>query len=329
MDGTKETGTAAPAALLAKVGKPIAPKGVYAAVLAPFDAQFEIDAPLLIDHAQWLLANGCAGLSTTGSTGEGNSMPTRQRIGLLDTLLKAGLPAGKMIPGTGAAALGDVVEVTRHAVQAGCGGALVLPPYYYKNPSEDGLFAAFASLIERVADNRLRLYLYHIPQLSAVPIPYAVVERLIDAFPGIIAGLKDSSGDWSYSETLLKHLPGFAVYPGSEIFLSRVKKAGGAGCISGTVNFTAPLAAQVFAATTDAEADRLQKKLDAVRLVVEARPLVPALKAIQGEMVGKPGWARVLPPFTPLPDAVRADLFQALDGLLPRAASGRGWEMRA
>ncbi|HEY1721784.1 MAG TPA: dihydrodipicolinate synthase family protein [Magnetospirillaceae bacterium] len=321
--------TVAPDTLLAKIAKPIAPKGVYAAVLSPFDDKYEIDTPLLIDHAKWLLANGCNGLSTTGSTGEGNSMPTKQRIGLLDTLLKAGVPADKMIPGTGAASLGDVVELTRHAVQAGCGGALVLPPYYYSNPTEDGLFAAFASLIERVADSRLRLYLYHIPQFTGVPIPYAVIDRLIDAFPGIIAGLKDSFGDWSYSENLLKHLPGFAVYPGSEIFLSRVKKAGGGGCISGTVNFTAPLAAQVYAAATEAEAERLQTKLDAVRKVVEAHPLVPALKAIKGEMVGKPSWGRVLPPFTQLPDAARTDLFKALDGFLSKSASGHGWELRA
>lgn len=330
MDGTKtEAATPPTAALLAKMAKPVAPKGVYAAVLTPFDANYDIDAPLLVDHAQWLLANGCAGLSTTGSTGEGNSMPTRQRIGILETLLKAGLPPGRMIPGTGAAALGDVVELTRHAVQAGCAGALVLPPYYYKNPSEDGLFAAFASLIERVADNRLRLYLYHIPQFTNVPIPHGVIDRLIDAFPGIIAGLKDSFGDWTYSETLLKRLPGFAVYPGSEIFLTRVKKAVGGGCISGTVNFTAPLASAVFAASDEAKADRLQQKLDAVRKVVEARPLVPALKAITAEISGKPGWARVLPPFVQLPEATREELFQALDGVLPRAVKGRGWDMRA
>jgi 4-hydroxy-tetrahydrodipicolinate synthase len=324
-----DAGARAPAELLAKLGKPIAPRGVYAAVLAPFDAQYEIDAPLLIDHAKWLLTNGCAGLSTAGSTGEGNSMPTRQRIGLLETLLKAGLPANRMIPCVGAAALGDVVEVTKHAVQAGCAGALVLPPYYYKNPSEDGLFAAFASLIEKIADSRLRIYLYHIPQFTMVPIPYAVIDRLIDAFPGIITGLKDSFGDWSYSETLLKRLPGFAVYPGSEIFLTRVKKAVGGGCISGTVNFTAPLASQVFAAPDEAKAERLQQKLDAVRKVVEARPLVPALKAITAEISGKPGWARVLPPFVELPEATRDELFQALDGVLPRAVKGRGWDMRA
>jgi 4-hydroxy-tetrahydrodipicolinate synthase len=319
----------APAALLAKIAKPTAPKGVYAAVLTPFDDKFEIDTPLLIDHAKWLLANGCAGLSTTGSTGEGNSMPTRQRIGLLETLLKAGLPPQQMIPGTGAAALGDVVELTRHAAQAGCGGVLVLPPYYYKNPSEDGLFAAFASLIERVADSRLRLYLYHIPQFTSVPIPYAVIERLIDAFPGTIAGLKDSFGDWTYSETLLKRLPGFAVYPGSEIFLSRVKKAGGGGCISGTVNFTAPLAARVYGSTDDAETAKLQKKLDALRQIIESRPLVPALKAIKGEMAGKASWGRVLPPFVQLPDATRAELFKALDEVLPKGPGGRGWEVRA
>ena len=316
------------AALLAKIAKPTAPKGVYAAMLSPFDAKFDIDSAALIEHGKWLLANGCNGLSMLGSTGEGNSMPTRQRIGLLESLAKAGLPTKQFIPGTGAAALGDAVELTRHAVQLGCGGALVLPPYYYKNPTAEGIYAAFARLIEGVADARLRLYLYHIPQFTMVPIPHPVIERLIDNFPGIVAGLKDSSGDWNYSETLLAQLPGFAVYPGSEIFLSRVKRAGGGGCISGTVNFTAPLAAQVFAATSDAEADRLQKKLDAVRLVIEGKPLIAALKSIKAESSGNPVWNRLLPPFAALSDADRAELFKSLDEVLGRAKSG-GWEMRA
>jgi 4-hydroxy-tetrahydrodipicolinate synthase len=318
----------ASAALLAKIAKPVAPRGVYCAMLAPFDATYEIDMPPLIEHAKWLLAQGCAGLSMLGSTGEGNSLATRQRIFMLEGLAKAGLPAAKFIPGTGAASLGDSIELTRHAVQLGCGGALVLPPYYYKNVSEEGVYAAFARLIEGVADSRLRLYLYHIPQFTMVPIPHAVVERLIDAFPGIVAGLKDSAGDWTYSATLLQRLPGFAVYPGSEIFLSRVKRAGGGGCISGTVNFTAPLAAQVYAATSEAESDRLQKKLDALRLVVESRPLIPALKSIKAEITGQPGWNRVLPPFVPLPEKDRAALFADLDGVLGRAKQG-GWEMAA
>ena len=322
------TAMTASAALLAKIAKPIAPKGVYCAMLAPFDAGYQIDLPPLIEHAKGLLASGCAGLSMLGSTGEGNSMTTRQRIAMIDALVKAGLPANKFIPGTGAASLGDSVELTKHAVQAGCGGALVLPPYYYKNIGEEGIYASFARLIDGVADARLRLYLYHIPQFTMVPIPRGVIERLIEAYPGIVAGLKDSAGDWNYSRTLLERLPGFAVYPGSEIFLSRVKRAGGGGCISGTVNFTAPLAAQVYAATSEAEADRLQKKLDAVRLVVEAKPLIPALKAIKAQASGQAGWNRVLPPFVTLSEKDRADLFHALDAVLGRAGSG-GWEMAA
>ena len=320
--------TAAAPALLAKIAKPTAPRGVYCAMLTPYDAAYEIDTPLLVDHARWLLDQGCAGLSMLGSTGEGNSLAARQRIGLLESLVKAGLSPASFIPGTGAASLGDAVELTRHAVQLGCGGALVLPPYYYKNISADGIYAAFARLIEGVADARLRLYLYHIPQFTMVPIPHAVVERLIDAFPGIVAGLKDSAGDWSYAETLLARLPGFAVYPGSEIFLSRVKRAGGGGCISGTVNFTAALAAQVYAATDAAEADRLQAKLDAVRRAVESKPLIAALKAIKAEASGEAGWNRILPPFAPLADGDRAELFRTLDGVLGRAGAG-GWEMAA
>lgn len=311
----------------AGIATPIAPKGVYCALLTAFDAKGEVDLPPMIDHARWLLANGCDGLSMLGTTGEGNSLSMRQRIALLEGMIKAGLPVERMVPGTGAAMIGDGVELTRHAVQMGCGGALVLPPYYYKNPSEDGIFAAFAHLIERVADSRLRLYLYHIPQFTMVPIPHAVTERLIRSFPGIVAGLKDSSGDWTNTETLLKRLPGLAVYPGSEIFLTRVARAGGAGCISGTVNFTAPLAARVRAAGDSSATEALQRKLDAVRLAVESRPLIPALKAIMVERTKYAGWAKPMPPHLPLPEETRAALFRDLDAILPRAAGG-GWDLR-
>jgi len=316
------------ARLAAKVAKPIAPKGVYAALFTPFTEAMEPDLPAMIDFARWLLANGCDGLSMLGSSGEGNSMSARRRMAILEGLVEAGLPPVRMIPGTGAASLGDVVEVTRHAVELGCGGALVLPPYYYKNPTDDGLFRAFAALIEQVADSRLRLYLYHIPQLSAVPVPHAVVERLVEAFPGIVAGLKDSSGDWSYSATLLQRVPGFGVYPGLEIFLAKVLHAGGAGCITGSANFTAPLCAQLAAARNDADVARLEKKLDQIRIAIESRPIIPALKAVQAEITGYAGWGRLLPPFTPLSDAERAGLFKDLDAILPRDA-GHRWEMRA
>ncbi len=320
------------AGLAANLARPIAPKGVICALLTSLTASLEPDLPRMVEHGRWLLDNGCDGLSMLGTTGEANSLSMKQRLGLLEGLVKAGLPASRMIPGVGAPSAGDATEYARHALGLGCGGQLLLPPFFYKNPPEDGLFAFYARVIEGVADARMRLYLYHIPQISAVPIPHSLVERLIGAFPGIVTGVKDSSGDWNYAETLLKRIPGLAVYCGSEIFLLPNLRAGGAGCISGTVNFTAPLAARVRDAardrSRDTEAESLRARLDGLRRAIESRPLIPALKALQAEITGKADWARVLPPFVQLSDAQRSELFVAIDALLPRGP-GRRWTFAA
>lgn len=312
--------------LTAAMAKPIAPKGVYAAVPTPLTEALEPDLPRMIDQCRTLLANGCDGLSMLGTTGEANSLSMRQRMQTLEALVKAGLPTGRMIPGTGASALGDAIEYTKQAVELGCAGALLLPPFFYKNYTDDGVFAYFARLIERVGDARLRVYFYHIPQVSAAPVPIAAIERLVAAFPGIVAGLKDSSGNWAYTQELLTRLPGFAAYTGTEQFLLRNLRAGGAGCITGSTNLTARLAAKVRAARSEAEADAAQARLNPVVDIFNDIPFVPAIKALLAEMSGDSAWSRVMPPFTPYTAAETAALVRKIDALLPRAPGG-GWVM--
>src|SRR5260221_4512947 len=220
------------------------PSGVYAAVLTPLNSALEPDPALFVQHCRWLLDNGCDGLAPLGTTGEANSLSVEQRIALIEAAAGSGIPMAKFIPGSGSCALADAVKVTRAAVKAGAAGALLLPPFYYKNPTEDGLFAFFSEVIERVGDARLRVYLYHFPQLSTVPITLHLVARLMKAFPGAIAGLKDSSGDWSNTAKLLQEFPGFGVFSGSEEFLLANLRAGGVGCISASTNVTAALARQ-------------------------------------------------------------------------------------
>ena len=183
------------------------PRGVYAAVLTPFGEDLEPNAEAYVAHCRWLLANGCDGLAPLGTTGEANSLSVAQRLGLIEAGAAAGLPMERCIIGTGSAALADAVTVTKAALEAGSTGALLLPPFYYKNPSEDGLFAFFSEVIQRVGDGRLRLYLYHFPQMSAVPVTPALIARLKAAYGDVIAGVKDSSGDWSYTATLLEEIP--------------------------------------------------------------------------------------------------------------------------
>ena len=286
------------------------PRGVYAAIMKPLTRDFQVDLPLLVAHARWLLANGCDGLAPLGTTGEANSLSVDQRLRVIDAMASAGLPMGKMIIGAGSCALADAVELTRAALFAGCPNVLLLPPFYYKNPSDAGLHAFFAALIDQVKDSRLRVYLYHFPQVSAVPITTGVIEMLRASHgTATIAGLKDSSGDWNNTKMLLERFPGFDVFSGTEHYLSQNLAAGGPGCISATTNVTAPIASLVMGATGAAQA-QIQEGLSELRLIIQGFPLIPALKHIKAELSGEPAWRRLLPPLMPL-DAAQADALMA------------------
>lgn len=274
--------------------------GVIAPVLTPFDAQGNPDASRFLDHARWLLADGCTGLAPFGTTGEANSLGIQERKDLLEALIDGGIDPALLMPGTGVCALSDTVELSRHAVEQGCGGVMVLPPFYYKAVSDDGLFAYFSEVIERVGDDRLRIYLYHIPPVAQVGFSLELVGRLIEAFPQTVVGLKDSSGDWSNTKALLDAYPGFTVFPGSEIFLLAGLRNGAAGCITATGNVNARMIRNLYDNWQSDQADALQAEITAVRETIQARPMIPMLKAIVAHYRNDPVWARLRPPFLPL-----------------------------
>ena len=212
--------------------------GVLAPVLTPFRADLEPDPGRFARHCRWLLDHGCAALAPFGTTSEANSLSIDERERLLEALLEAGLPAERLVPGTGCCALPDTVRLTARAVRHGCAGVLMLPPFYYKGVSDEGLFRTFAEVIERVADDRLRVYLYHIPPVAQVGLGPALIERLLRCYPGAIAGMKDSSGDFAATREVLDRFAGagFDVFVGSERFLLQNMRAGGVGCITATAN---------------------------------------------------------------------------------------------
>ena len=283
------------------------PRGVYAAILTPLNADLEPDLGAFVNHGRWLLANGCDGLAPLGTTGEANSLSLKQRMRIIEAT-QTKLPIERCIVGAGSCALADAVQLAREATNAGAGGVLMLPPFYYKNPSEDGLYNFFAAAIERVADPRLRLYLYHFPQLSAVGITSALIHRLKRAFGDAIVGLKDSGGDWNFSAALLKEFPGFGVFSGSEQYLLNNLRAGGVGTISASVNVTAPLAQPVYRHWQQPEADALQATLTAMRVLFQDYPLIAGLKETMALITGNPAWRTILPPNVPLGPAEAAAL---------------------
>src|SRR5579883_3107795 len=289
-------------------------RGVYAAVLTPVDDDLEPNKKAFIAHCRWLLANGCDGLAPLGTTGEANSFSVAQRLALIETSAGAGLPMGKFITGTGSCAFADAVTLTKAALAAGSGGTLLLPPFYYKNPSEEGLFAFFSEVVQRVGDARLRLYLYHFPQMSAVPITASLIARLKNAYGDVIAGLKDSSGDWNYSAKLLEEFPGFGVFSGSEQFLLANLRAGGVGCISASTNVTAPMAQAVYRAWERPETEALQADLTAARILLQGFPFQGGLKELVAGMTGNRRWLTVVPPNTALSPSQRDALREKLRG---------------
>jgi 4-hydroxy-tetrahydrodipicolinate synthase len=278
--------------------------GVIAPVLTPFGEDGGPDAERFVEHCQWLMATGCTALAPFGTTSEGNSLGLDERMELLEELVDAGtLAPAKLMPGTGTCALSDAVVLTKHAVDLGCGGVLMLPPFYYKAPSEEGLFRFFAEVIEEVADDRLKIYLYHIPPVAQVGFSVSLVGRLIKAFPNTVVGLKDSSGDWNNTAALLAAYPGFEVFPGSEVFLLDGLRKGAAGCISATCNVSAAAIRNVYDNWKGPDADRLQADITALRKAIQAFPMIPALKALIAHYRQDPGWSKLRAPFVGLSTA--------------------------
>src|SRR6267378_2773943 len=291
--------------------------GVLAPVVTPFKRDLSPDRERYVRHCKWLLANGCRGLAVFGTNSEANSLSVDERMVLLETLIQEGVPAAALMPGTGCSALTDSVRLTAHAVALGCGGVLMLPPFYYKGVSDEGLYRNFAEVIERVGDERLQLYLYHIPPVSQVPITLGLIDRLLSKYPGIVAGVKDSSGDWSNTKAMLDSFAkqGFDVFAGSEVFLLDNMRHGGKGCITATGNVNPGAIDRLYKNWRSPEADKLQAGITATRKIVQKQPMIPALKAIVAHYGNDAGWKTCRPPLVELTPSQAEELIRDLKGV--------------
>jgi len=287
-------------------------RGVLAPVVTAFKDDLLPDTERFIAHCKWLLSQNC-GLAVFGTNSEANSLSMEERTVLLEEVVAAGIDPSRMMPGTGCCSITETVKLTAQAVEHGCAGVLMLPPFYYKDVSEEGLYRYFSEVVQRVGDARLKIYLYHIPPVAVVGITTGLVERLLAAYPTAIAGMKDSSGDWSNTKTFLDAFSksGFDVFVGSESFLLANIRNGGVGTISATANVNPAAIHKLYrecvrsrtGGNTADDADQQQSKLNVVRDVFSSRKfpsMIAALKQAIAIYADDPEWTRVRPPLVEL-----------------------------
>jgi 4-hydroxy-tetrahydrodipicolinate synthase len=274
--------------------------GPWTASLTPLNGDLSIDIGAYLAHLRWLLEAGSAGVAALGTTGEANSFSVAERLKLIEALAESGIARQRLIVGTGCCALPDTIALTRAVLDAGYTNMLVLPPFYYKGVTEEGIFRAYAQVMESIGDARLRVLVYDFPQMTGLKISTALLARLQTAFQGIVVGVKNSSGDWTAMEAAIKELPGFLVFAGSEQFLLPTLRAGGPGCISATANVTIRGLAGLMQRWRDPDASAWQEKVTRTRLMLQQYPAVPALKEIMAHARDRGEWKRLRAPLVAL-----------------------------
>jgi 4-hydroxy-tetrahydrodipicolinate synthase len=281
--------------------------GVYCAAVTPVTDDLAPDHAAFVAHCRRLLDDGCDGIAMLGTTGEANSFSSAERKALLEAVIAGGVRPERLLPGTGVAALTETVELTRHALSLGVNRVVMLPPFYYKGISDDGLFASYAEIVERIGDARLQVVLYHIPQFSAVPITFPVIARLQARYPSVFVGLKDSAGEIAKMVALVNEFPGFAVLAGADPLMLPLLRKGGAGCITATSNLVARDLAFMFRHHADparsADVEAAQARVVAMRSRVSKFAQFASIKALIAEQTGHVSWRKLRPPLVALSDA--------------------------
>jgi 4-hydroxy-tetrahydrodipicolinate synthase len=286
--------------------------GVIAAIATPVTSPGKPDCARLISRAGYLLSNGCDGLNLLGTTGEATSFSLAERVGVMEAVARAGLPLDRFMVGTGAASASDAAELTRTAAQFGFAGALLLPPFYYKGISNDGIALYVERVLNGLGSRTIPLYLYNFPALSGVQYSVAGVSLLLARFGSRIAGLKDSSGDLAYAAQIVQLSARLRVFPSNEAVLLRARAGEFAGCISATAN----LNARHCAAAYHAGDERALERASAARAMFTGLPLVASIKAVLARITKEGDWADLVPPLT-RPTKEEADTLWARFAQMP------------
>ena len=289
-------------------------KGLISPILSPFDDSLNFNQEMYNELAKDLLSTGCSGLAPFGTTGEALSVSNDERMQALENLIKSGVSPDKLIPGTGLCNFPDTVKISRHAVELGCKGVMTLPAFYFKDVTDEGLFQYYERLIDEINHPNLKIYLYHIPQVSGVGLSIPLVKKLRSAYPEIIVGIKDSSGVWENTEQLLS-IDGLIVYPGAELPVIDAIKLGGPGCISATANFNPTNIAKVIELSHDGkwdQAEEVHKDVKEVRYLFQDYSAIPAQKAMLAIKYKDERWKNIRPPLVQISDQRSSELAEKL-----------------
>ena len=296
---------------------------LIAAVATPVGPDLRPDARLLAERCRHLLAEGCDGITLFGTTGEGAEFAVEDRQLALEGLLAAGIAPARLIVSVGALALPDVVALAAHATAQGVAGVLLMPPCMYRGGiGEDGTFRFYATVIDRVGRDDLRLHLYHFPDISGIALTPRVIRRLSERYPRIIAGVKDSGGDLGFTEDLLRRFSHLRIFTGTETHIPAVLASGGAGTICGLANVIPGLLRLMSDGWTLPDRRRYVPMVQAVDNILSRGPFIPALKAVIADETNEPAWRRVVPPMAELALADEQRLladFRKLVATLPAA----------
>jgi 4-hydroxy-tetrahydrodipicolinate synthase len=286
--------------------------GVFCAAATPLKENGDPELQLFADHCRRLIDDGCHGIALLGTTGEANSFSKDERRSILESAVAAGIAPERLMPGTGVAAIPETIALTKHALSLGVTRVVMLPPFYYKGVSDEALYATYSQILEKINDDRLKVILYHIPQVSGIALSIPLVKRLAASFPDTIVGIKDSAGDFANMQALIAEVPNFSVLAGADPLLLPLLKAGGAGCITATSNLVGDSLRFIFDHVSDpakaAGVEAAQARINAYRALSNAYVQIPTIKAMLALKRGEDAWFRTRAPLMPLSENERADL---------------------
>ncbi|MCV3206816.1 dihydrodipicolinate synthase family protein [Mesorhizobium sp. YC-39] len=286
--------------------------GLSAALATPFDASGQIIMSAMVAQARKCLAAGCGSVTLFGTTGEGASVGTQERRSVTEAMLAAGIAPNQLVAGVLVDAVEDAAGQARDALRRGARNILLAPPSYFKNVGDDGLFGWFSAVFAALGPLGRDVLVYNIPSVTMVKLSLDLIGRLRAAFPGVVAGVKDSSGDWDYSQALLGAHGDLVVLIGDERHLAQAVRIGAQGAISGMANF---VTSEIRAMAEDGRDDA---RVENFVLELLKYPVTAAVKVMVARETGDERWLAVRPPLEPIASPGQRQLAAAYDRLFAK-----------